>query len=71
VVRRSTSATPLSYAVDVKIVGRKSAAFGQGVVVAFYASQEQAQKAADEINGGAVADWSDAIVVDVTRVVSA
>jgi hypothetical protein len=59
------STTPLSHAVDVKISGRKSPQFAAGVIVQFYASASAAQKVVDEINGGAVADWSDAKVVTV------
>jgi hypothetical protein len=64
VVRRSTSATRLTHAVDVKIAGRKGAQFAAGVVVAFYASKDKAQAAADSINAGAAGDdWTDAVVV--------
>jgi len=66
VVRRSTSATRLTHAVDVKIAGRKGAQFAAGVVVAFYASKDKAQAAADSINAGAAGDdWTDAVVVGV------
>lgn len=57
------SATPLVAALDVKIAGRKGAQYAAGVIVGFYTSKEVAEKAADEINGGGVADWSDAVVV--------
>ena len=37
-----------------------------GVVVAFYASKDKAQAAADSINAGAAGDdWTDAVVVGV------
>jgi hypothetical protein len=64
-VNSRTSATPMVAALDVKIAGRKGAQFAAGVVVGFYASRDKAQAAADEINAGKVADWSDAIVVSV------
>lgn len=70
VERRSTSATVLSHAVDVKISGRKGA-HAAGCVVAFYSSEAAASKAAASVNAGeAGPDWSDAIVVAV-RVASA
>lgn len=64
VERRSTSATPLTHAVDCKISGRKQPAFGVGVVVAFYSSKEKAQAAADKINSS-TGEWSDAVIVGV------
>src|SRR6516164_4576352 len=65
VVRRSTSTTPLSHAVDVKIAGRKAPQFANGVVVAFFASEAAAQAACDKINSAKGGDWSDAVVAVV------
>jgi hypothetical protein len=62
------STTPLSHAVDVKIAGRKGAQFAAGVIVAFYASLDAAQKVVDEINAGKVDSWSDAKIVAVKPV---
>jgi hypothetical protein len=70
-VNSRTSATPLAAALDVKISGKKNAAWSAGVIVAFYATAEAAQKVADEINGGAVDGWSDAIVVAATATAKA
>ncbi len=64
--RRST--TVLTHALDVKIANRKGAQFAAGVICGFFASKEKAQAAADNINGGNVADWSDAIVVTAKAV---
>jgi hypothetical protein len=58
------SATPLAYAVDVKVAGKKQPHWQAGVIVGFYATAEAALKVVEEINGGNVPDWSDAIVVD-------
>jgi hypothetical protein len=55
-------------ALDVKISGKKSPAFASGVVVGFYSTLEAAQKVADEINGGAVDGWSDAVVTVAKKV---
>jgi hypothetical protein len=68
VERRSTSATVLTHAVDVKISGRKGPQFAAGVVVAFYSSRAAAEKVVTQINGGNVADWSDAKIVTATAV---
>jgi hypothetical protein len=65
------STTPLSHAVDVKISGRKSPQFAAGVIVAFYSSKQAAEKVVEEINGGNVADFSDARVVAVKVVTEA
>lgn len=67
VTNSRSSATALSHAVDVKIAGRRGAQFAAGVIVGFYASVEAAQKVADEINGGSVDGWSDAVVVTATQ----
>ena len=67
-VNTRASVTPLAHALDVKISGRKGAHYQQGVVVGFFATLEAAQKAAENINAGNVADWSDAIVVAVEAV---
>jgi hypothetical protein len=63
VVRRSTSTSVLSHAVDCKISGRRGSHFSQGVVVAFFATEAAARKAADKINAVKNGDWSDAIIV--------
>jgi hypothetical protein len=66
VVRRSTSTTVLSHAVDVKIAGRKAAQFAAGVIVQMYASEAAATKAAESVNAGAAGpDWTEAIIVPV------
>ena len=67
-VNQRQSATPLVAALDVKISGKKSPAFASGVVVGFYSTLEAAQKVADEINGGAVDGWSDAVVTVAKKV---
>ena len=62
------SATPLSHAVDVKISDCKGPQFAQGVIVGFSASKETAESAADAINAGGVATWSEAVVVPASLV---
>ncbi|MGO9692949.1 MAG: hypothetical protein ACLPYO_03845 [Mycobacterium sp.] len=63
------STTVLTHALDVKIANRKNAAlWSAGVIVAMYGSLDAAQKVADEINAGAVGDWSDAVVTPVKLV---
>jgi hypothetical protein len=66
-VNTRQSATPLVAALDVKISGKKQAAWSAGVIVGFYASVEATQKAADAINGGEVEGWSDAVVTSVEQ----
>jgi hypothetical protein len=70
VERRSTSTTVLTHAVDVRISGRRGKQFEAGAVVAFYASEAAAAKAAAEVNSGKVKDWSDARVVEAKKVAS-
>ena len=62
-VNSRVSATPLAAALDVKVSGKKQPHWSAGVIVSFYASADAAQKVADEINGGAVDGWSEAVVV--------
>jgi hypothetical protein len=65
--RTATSTGVLSHAVDARVAGRKAAHLAAGAVIAFYASEAAAQKAADQINAGAAGpNWTDAIVVKVT-----
>ncbi|MGO9508056.1 MAG: hypothetical protein ACLPXZ_12180 [Mycobacterium sp.] len=62
-VNSRVSATPMVAALDVKISGKKQPHWSAGAIVGFYASVDAAQKVADEINGGAVDGWSEAVVV--------
>jgi hypothetical protein len=68
VERRATSTGTLVAAVEAVIQNRRGAHFAKGAVIAFYASKEKAQAAADTINGGNVDGWSDARVIACKQV---
>jgi hypothetical protein len=67
VTRTVTSASPVAFAVDCKISGRRASHFAQGAVISFFVDEAKAQAAADRINqsGG---DWSDAVVIPAALV---